>query len=287
MRSNEQFTPLSTHDGACNFIGNMGTILAFVTPRYGNGPFHLVVPPAMLTQIKAQTQLQLRDGIITAGPVTLPLHDLACWDSHLPTLLDLSPHNYGLLDKHYRKVGQPALGFVQLDQNEPFITTTATTPVGQYKLRAQKATALLHSGLHEENPRLLTMATELLAGLGPGLTPAGDDFLLGLLAAVYALRPQFTKIRWEKLHTYASQIATLAAPRTTQLSAAWLTAAGTGAFGEAWHHLIRALNGDSLPAIIASTDRILATGATSGADALGGFLFGWRVLLQAGKQKNR
>jgi len=278
-RSNQRFTALSTHATACNFIGEQGTILAFVTPRYGNGPFHLVVPPVMLAQLKAQPRLQLRDNTITAGPITLHLHELPCWDAELPNLHQLSLDAFVLLDKHYRHVGQPALGFVTGDHNVP-AKTTFHAPSVHYSLRVQRATTMLSQSLHEYNSDLITIATELLAGLGPGLTPAGDDFLVGLLAALYAFGPRSTKPRWAALQTYASQIATVAAPRTTKLSAAWLACAGAGAFGEKWHHLICALNGDNLSAVIASANGILATGATSGADALGGFLFGWQALLQ-------
>ncbi|NJN55086.1 MAG: DUF2877 domain-containing protein [Anaerolineae bacterium] len=59
-------------------------------------------------------------------------------------------------------------------------------------------------------------------------------------------------------------------PCTTTLSAAWLKAAGRGEAGIAWHELGERLsvNGDRWQATVT---RILATGHSSGADALGGF----------------
>ncbi len=288
-QQSEQFNQLSTHHAACNFVGEYGTILAFVTPLHGNGPFHIVVSPTLLTQIKAQPQLQLRAGNIKAGSLTLALHDLARWEPHLPPLRHPPRQAFTLLHNHYQNTGQPALGFVQLPQDDLLTSTTgkvtkpvANTPATHYTRRTQRAITALWTGLHEERSALMRLATELLAGLGPGLTPAGDDFLVGLLAAMYALGPHCAQTRWVRLQRDANQIARVAAPRTTQLSAAWLTAAGTGAFGEAWHHLLHALNGERLPVITEAANRILATGATSGADALGGFLFGVRVLEEKG-----
>lgn len=140
--------------------------------------------------------------------------------------------------------------------------------------RAQRATELLFHGLYEEKTRLIADGATLLAGLGPGLTPAGDDFLVGVLAAFYAFGPHYAQGQWTAWQAYASVIANAASGRTTQLSTAWLTHAASGAFGAAWHNLIQAINANQQQALIMCTDRILATGATSGADAMGGFLWG-------------
>jgi hypothetical protein len=102
--------------------------------------------------------------------------------------------------------------------------------------------------------------------LGVGLTPAGDDFLLGIIYGLWAdggREPARTR-------QIAACIAAAAAARTTTLSAAWLTAAARGEAGRPWHNLITALRDNkNVPQTI---DHILATGHTSGADALAGFI---------------
>jgi hypothetical protein len=67
-------------------------------------------------------------------------------------------------------------------------------------------------------------------------------------------------------------IAGAAAGRTTLLSAAWIRHAAAGEFGEPWHDLVRGLAATDEGAIRRAAGRILATGATSGAAALAGFL---------------
>lgn len=64
-------------------------------------------------------------------------------------------------------------------------------------------------------------AVRALAGLGPGLTPAGDDVLVGLLSALVCLRhPQADR--------YAEEVLAGAAGRTTDLSTTLLRHAAAG-----------------------------------------------------------
>ena len=114
-------------------------------------------------------------------------------------------------------------------------------------------------------PSSLTIASQL-AGLGQGLTPSGDDFMMGALYAVWIIYPhKFSAV-------LADEIEKTAAPLTTSLSAAWLRSAGKGEAGELWHHLFDALvTGDELR-MQESVDNILAVGETSGADAFAGFI---------------
>jgi hypothetical protein len=106
-----------------------------------------------------------------------------------------------------------------------------------------------------------------LVGRGPGLTPAGDDCLVGWLAALHT-----AGARGAALLTAVGP-AVLAAARagTSALSRAWLAAAVAGVVAE------------PVSAFVASPDAahrvaLLALGATSGADCLGGYLLGRRAL---------
>ncbi len=108
----------------------------------------------------------------------------------------------------------------------------------------------------------LRRGSEQLAGWGPGLTPAGDDYLCGTM-----LRARLDHPAGE---TLCQVVAEAAAPRTTTLSAAWLRAAANGECTAAWHRLLGALVGRGV--LEAALLSVLAHGATSGADTLAGFL---------------
>lgn len=93
-----------------------------------------------------------------------------------------------------------------------------------------------------------------LAGRGNGLTPTGDDVLMGLLYGLWV---------WDLKYKWIQAIVETAVPRTTTLSAAFLRAAAAGEATIHWHHLV---NGRAH-----AIQNILSIGHTSGADALTGF----------------
>lgn len=277
---------LGTHQQALTLATPTNSLFAFVTPYHGNGPFHIVIAPTQLAALQQQPVLYLHDESIKAGPITLPLASFTRWDPHLPPLLAFPSASCNLLYQRYYQLGRPGLGLVILDLNSQPATRAIPTlrpcytghTTQRYYHRTQQAIEHLLHGLCEPNVQDIADGAQLLAGLGPGLTPAGDDFLVGLLTAFYALGPHCAPAHWPAWQAYTHIIAHTARPYTTQLSATWLTHAGDGAFGEAWHNLIHAINANQPQAIIACTDRILKTGATSGADALSGFLWGMAVL---------
>jgi len=101
---------------------------------------------------------------------------------------------------------------------------------------------------------------QALIGLGPGLTPAGDDLLGGAMCALYAAgRPGLAK----RLAAWALP---LAAAGTSRISRAHLDCAAQGECGEAVNDAIVALLSGGEPDLA----RIDAIGHTSGWDALAG-----------------
>ena len=101
-----------------------------------------------------------------------------------------------------------------------------------------------------------------LIGFGPGLTPACDDFLAGILLWLYyrGADPAFGR-----------QLARLAKDRTTLVSAHMLSHAAAGRANGLYLALIQAALEGDLDKLAPLTDRVLAYGASSGADFLFGF----------------
>jgi hypothetical protein len=101
-----------------------------------------------------------------------------------------------------------------------------------------------------------------LAGLGVGSTPAGDDYLVGAMHALWATG------RGER----ASDLAAVASPRTTTSSAYWLETAAGGQAAPAWLRLLRALAAGDGGTAAPAADAVLRCGHTSGVASLLGFL---------------
>jgi hypothetical protein len=129
---------------------------------------------------------------------------------------------------------------------------------------AQRVTAALL-----DEPHSLPGVLARVLGRGPGLTPSGDDALVGILAAL-GLAPS------TRAATHAAVLARAVEPllaSTTELSAHLLRQAARGFFGRALHELVSALADDTAPGPLHERiDRVLASGATSGADACAGVL---------------
>ena len=164
----------------------------------------------------------------------------------------------------------PLLGPLLLGQREPDIPL-AQMALPRLLLLARASSRHDREGIEE--------ATRGLAGLGPGLTPAGDDALAGF-AAVMALLSPYISIDAAPGNFIAETIAISARTCTTALSAALIMHAARGEVAEHLGSLLLAL---ALPAEASETvlfmaDRLLAFGATSGGDTLLGTLLGLRVL---------
>lgn len=99
-----------------------------------------------------------------------------------------------------------------------------------------------------------------LIGLGPGLTPSGDDLIGGALCALHATG------RGEVAARLAAWVLPLAKNGTNRISQAHLTCAAEGECGEAVNDAIVTLIRGGLPDLA----RIGAIGHTSGWDALAG-----------------
>lgn len=246
---------LHRFDQAINLIDANATIIAIVQPSIGAGPFSIVVdaerpfPPT----INPSTPIKKTADSLHIGPLHIDLRPVEIWQS--------AP-DWNLLRQQQKEwlTILPELETAVSQQQERL---TNGTPVN-FAPRFHAATTAMREAIAQPDAPELETAISQLAGLGPGLTPAGDDFLLGLLLGLWATRPEAAVVE------LAKRVVETAVPRTTLLSAAWLQAAAQGEAWLAWHNLFEALlAGDNWQQRF---DRILNNGATSGIAALIGFV---------------
>lgn len=257
-------TRLSTHTHACNLVTPDNTIIALVALRHGHGPFHIVIPDKLINRVihnHSTDVVSWQQGCLRFGRIWIDLSQAVPWNPRLPLLRQLPT------------VALPSL----YEITKQFPSSALETGAAALTHRAQQGKEWLQSGILQADSHRIADGVGLLAGLGPGLTPAGDDFLVGLLVALHSLVLEQASQQTIGRDWHES-IAEQAARSTTRLSAAWLRHAGQGRFGETWHYLINALNRHSADAITAAAHRILTTGASSGVDAMSGFLFGVTLL---------
>jgi hypothetical protein len=147
----------------------------------------------------------------------------------------------------------------------------ASTPAGRRLAAAARALA---EAARERDPVAADVAAADLVGLGPGLTPAGDDFLCGFAAALRCASRAGDADRRFALAWGRALSARLSA--TTVVGATYLESAIAGAFAGEIHALVRALaTGDSSDAgAPAALKALCGLGHSSGMDTATGLLHG-------------
>ena len=235
--------PIILHifDEACNLINGRREILSIVHAEIGNGPFNLVLKePVLFTKhLDVESKMSIQETQILLGDLTISLTGARMWNP-IPRWDELRKQK----DEIVRR-----LALLQLDnENESIL---------------QFSNSLTDAIINIDIPAIKNISSKL-AGLGIGLTPAGDDFLMGAMYAAWMIHQQ------DAAKMITEEIANVAVPLTTSLSGAWLRSAAKGEAGELWHEFFTALIEDKN--IYLPMSKILSVGETSGSDALAGFL---------------
>ncbi|MEW6670332.1 MAG: DUF2877 domain-containing protein [Thermodesulfobacteriota bacterium] len=168
--------------------------------------------------------------------------------------------------------------FVRTSFNTPF--RPETLPSSLMKM-AWKSAARIQEWLNAEfsgkPTRISDIQNEIrtLIGLGPGLTPAGDDFLGGILITLSSLG------RGDLAKKMAGGVLSMARLRTGKISFAHLFCAAGGQGHEILHHAIAALSVKRKTGLKVILRELDAVGHTSGWDALAGVALVLKALLAA------
>ncbi len=116
-----------------------------------------------------------------------------------------------------------------------------------------------------------------LVGLGPGLTPSGDDFLVGLLAALHI--PGSPRRGWRRIGRQASACA---ARQTHVISATALRHAAEGRARAKLITLCEALMRSGARATLPAVAEVIGIGSSSGTEIALGVMAGFGLHLHAG-----
>lgn len=116
-------------------------------------------------------------------------------------------------------------------------------------------------------------AAENMIGLGPGLTPSGDDILIGFLAGLWSLSGQHLK-RHSFLRTFGEGILQTA-QRTNEISRTYLYHAARGQFSSTLSALVETIGAGG--AVEQAVQDAMRVGHSSGMDSVTGLLAGLAV----------
>jgi len=235
---------LHVFDHVCNLINERREVLSIVTSQVGNGPFNLVIADEVLFSkyLNIESSIHILKNQLTLDDLTIHTASAQQWNPR------------PAWERFHAAKGDLLNRLILLQNSDDLLSLPAS-------LRSTFITSVVNVDIAGS-----IAAAKNLAGLGVGLTPAGDDFILGAILAAWIIHPL------EIASRLAEEITNVAAPLTTSLSAAWLRSAGKGEAGVLWHEFLHALLFADSEQIQTAMDNILATGETSGADALAGFM---------------
>lgn len=255
---------LAVFERVCDLVTSDGDVIALVPPRVGDGPLNIVLDEedTYFTTVEPGMPARLERGRLQVGGLEVALDNAAVWEP-CPDWKSLRARRKSLID--YLPLLQ-ALSLHHAPDGSLLALTLGRAGSSSYPLFAvaREAAEALQAGWGGD-AALLQAGAAHLAGLGTGLTPAGDDFLTGAMLWGWSAHPSPGFLCRVLVET--------ATPRTTTLSAAFLRAAARGECSAAWHTLLAALSHGSDVEVARAVQDVLAHGATSGADVLAGFLW--------------
>jgi Protein of unknown function (DUF2877) len=251
---------------ACNIA--VGELLVTVClARTGNGPTTLCLFDRDTRDLRdlfdADGRVCARDGVVHVGRASLRMTGAEVW----------RPAEAGPLLAPERIGGHLRAARRQLAQHRRARSSVIDS-------QAAPVVVALRTACHTLDSAEAARQADRLIGWGEGLTPAGDDFLVGLLAGLDALVQG--NGRRQRFRAALASAVVSCMQRTTPIAAHYLRLAAGGHYNEPLVDLCNSLLAEpDWQAVDMRLQRALDVGATSGADTVSGLLAGLSAWLPA------
>ncbi|WP_199548168.1 DUF2877 domain-containing protein [Streptomyces sp. N35] len=255
-----------------NVVTPQDTLIALAARDAGHAPRTLTTDVADWSGwgIEEGQPVTFTPGVLTLevpyGPLRLTLKGARAWHPELPSLAQLDRDELAAAATHLAQLNQehgPLGGMLGPTSDAGPMDLAITRALAEGRTR-------LIAAVRDRDPDATRAAILALLGLGPGLTPAGDDFLTGvaLLAALPgSAQAAFVPVLEEVLAAHPG--------RTTDVSLATLREAADGRARDELLDVLRLVADRAQPQQLAAPVRkVLAIGHTSGSDTLSGLIAG-------------
>jgi len=267
-RETQRFWVHSCFQHAMNMSSASGELLTLLSPRYQNLPtaIRIATPPGWDWRHQAHSRqpITLENNELRGTLWRANLSQAPCWRPGTDRVR--GGHSLNTVLAAYPALASQLLEYCLKREVRSSLQLVPGWPPGgrNPRLNLGDDRAQLESGVSE------------LIGYGTGLTPDGDDYLLGYLASLWP---------WQHLDVISAHLKLLRPAiknqlhQTTSISRHYLELALQGHYSQSIDHLTTVLiHGAPVIELKFSAINVMKFGSSSGADCLGGFLHGIRAL---------
>ena len=268
----------SVFDHACNIQLDRNRLVTLISPKLSNCPSAIkldIAEDRKLCSIGFKAGMKSvinKDEIkIPEACLSIKLTGAKIWDSS--PLFFRSKISEEMLNENIEKIRDLTLKFGETEGVASILDENKVD--NNYKNFIVNSVKRLAKGISDFDFKEITEASKRLIGLGPGLTPAADDFLLGILASLYYVGYYFGN-RLENLKKIAGFIIYDLPGRTTFISEIMLGNGMKARFSEPIRDLMLAVIHNT--SVQDKCVNLLSIGGTSGSDCAAGIVFGGELM---------
>ncbi len=282
----------SVFDHACNIQLDKNRLVTLISSKLPNYPSAIKLDIAEGRKLRSFGFKVGMKAVVNKDEIEIPgicisikLSGAKIWDSS-PLFLR-SKISEEMLNENIEKIRDLTLKCGKIDGVASILDENKAD--NNYKNFIINSVRRLAKGISNFDYKEITEASKRLIGLGPGLTPAADDFLLGILASLYYVGYYFGN-RLENLKKIAGFIINNLSGRTTLISEIMLGNGMKARFSEPIKDLMLSVIHNT--SVQDKCINLLKIGGTSGSDCAAGIVFGGalmtkvKILKQAGGGKS-
>lgn len=243
--------------------------------KLDNGPNTVIIDVDNMKSMKIVVDDRVRvenNLLYIANKLTISIDKVNIWESVLPSYT----HNVEILKQNLMKMKEYInVHGVGGGMKKNVITQNAFE--AEVSNMLENRTLLLFNELLNHRISSALPHAISLVGLGPGLTPSGDDFLTGLFAVFNMKNSPFYPYR-----SFCEEVLKKAKNLTNDISYMTLQKAAIGKVRESIISLLNNLFVEDEEDLFLSLNKLLSIGSSSGTDIALGIVFGIESNIRAG-----
>jgi hypothetical protein len=252
-----------------------GELYTVACHEIDNGPNTLVIQVDCFNPINLaiNDRVYAENNILHfANKMAITIDKVAMWDSVLP----IYPHNVEILNRNLTKmrdyIDRHGIGGGMKKSNH----SPTAFEIELSRMLEERTVSLLTELSNNRMSESIEKASKLI-GLGPGLTPSGDDFLVGLFTVLNIQNSTNYSFK-----NFCKEVVKLAKPLTNDISYMAMQKASIGKVRESIVSLVNSILYGTEEDLILSLNKVLKIGSSSGTDIALGIVAGLEANILAG-----